>query len=254
MTNLHETTLTLALTGGWMARAVGLLCILFVLAFVIAEGPPPLQRMTGREVMFALGMLAMFGGLAVAWRWEAWGGAVAVVAWIALAGQLGEHALDPPFLVPVVAGALHLLCAWRLRGGEVVGEAGRWGVVSRVGWVLVAVFVVLCANEMFGQPPLMAGSRIAQEAVGEWEGQAGLARLRLRIAPDGGVVGALGVIPIDGARMQVNRSWFGRLIHWRSDYVMRSSEVSLHVDLRGGALEGTLTRGGHGRQISLRRR
>jgi hypothetical protein len=53
--------------------------VLFILAFLIGEGPPALTRMTRRELLFSAGMACLFLGLVVAWFREGWGGLLSVV-------------------------------------------------------------------------------------------------------------------------------------------------------------------------------
>jgi hypothetical protein len=220
------------------ARLAGGLLFLFFAAMVVGEGPPNPLRLTARENLYAVGMLLLYGGLAVAWFRADWGGAMTVGGWVYLALLSWELPLDWPLAAPGIVGAVHAVCAW----------AG-WVKVRRpslVVCVLLAGFVGLCANEMFGNPPLMAsGERPLAELAGDWgDGEA-----RLRIDATGVVSGTVGADSIGTARLEPNRSWFGRLLGWRTDYRIRGRLVSgepINVLLNGGSggLAGTVEVGG----------
>jgi hypothetical protein len=63
-----------------------------------------------------------------------------------------------------------------------------WIVLS----VLLGVFVLLCANEMFGQPPLMTGwGPPPAEFVGTWSAGEGAQEIALTIGPNGAVSGTI---------------------------------------------------------------
>jgi hypothetical protein len=105
-----------------------------------------------------------------------------------------------------------------------------------VAGVALAMFVLLCANEMFAQPPLMTPAfRPSPELVGSWQGDLKLPQevaVDLRVDVDGSVHGAIGNAAVIEGRITFNRSWFGRLMNWRTDYLIR------------GRLSGALESGG----------
>src|ERR1017187_8180659 len=43
------------------------------------------------------------------------------------------------------------------------------------------------------------------------------------IGPDGSVSGAVGNAALTNGQLAANRSWFGRLMNWRTDYVIRGT-------------------------------
>ena len=142
-----------AVIGRWTARIAGTLIALFFLAFFIGEGFPPIFRLPWRESLSVLVLSAVVVGLLLAWKWEGLGGAVAVAAGRSDAPDrhAGNWALL--FLVPAAIGLLHVVCWWRLRSAGVGWEVPR-KVLIVVG-LAVGVFILLCANEAFGMPPLM---------------------------------------------------------------------------------------------------
>ena len=234
MKTFQELTWQGAAAGRWVARIAGSLIVLFALAFLIGEGFPDLAKMGAREllILLALGCLAL--GLVVAWLWEAWGGLITVFAWVFVSvlakGMAGGWAL----LLPAI-GLLHLLCWWRLRGTAPARPANA-AALSRfklhyVFWGLLGVFLLLCANEIFGNPPLMARPvRPLEEMAGTWSavlttvsGQPLIAEIPvvLTIEPDGSVAGTIGDAKLTGGRLLPNRSWFGRLMKWRTEFVIQ---------------------------------
>lgn len=190
--------------------------VLFVLSFLVAEGPPPLSRMTTHEQLFALGMALLFLGLVAAWFSQTWGGLLSVAGWLFLLFVAGKQAMRWPFVIPAAIGVLHVLCGTVFRGrGAVALPRGVWGIL--------AIFVVLCANEMFGNPPLMtpAPGVLPPGLAGTWVTDDGLTRFTIQ--PDGNVTGSIGGTALNDARLTRNRSWFGRILHWRTDYIIRGS-------------------------------
>jgi hypothetical protein len=217
--------------------------VLFLLAFVFGEGPPPLARMTVREQLYWLGVVSLFLGLIVAWFREGWGGLLSVLGWGFLAVLAGKPVWNLLFSIPAAIGVLHLLCWWRLRGPAPLPA----GVPKPILFLLapLAVFVLLCANEIFGQPPLMtAAGQPPSGLVGTWYGN-GSVPVLFAIAPDGSVSGAVGNQALTDGRLVPNRSWFGRLMHWRTDYLIRGAlsqgdRFMAPLVLRGPDLDGTL--------------
>jgi hypothetical protein len=238
MTTFARLTWQAAVAGRWTARILGTLMVLFLLAFVFGEGLPSLARMTAREQFYALCLGGMFLGLIVAWFWEGWGGLLSVLGW----GLLGVIAKLPvwllPFSIPPAIGLLHLLCWWRLRSqpaapapGNAAGRAG-FSTLYTLLWVALAAFVLMCANEIFGNPPLMTGTgRLPAEMAGTWHASLTMAS---RQPPDGSVSGTVGDATLTNGEFIRNRSWFGRLMNWRTDYMIRGT-LSQVVESYGGA-------------------
>ena len=215
-----------------LARLTGTLLLLFFLAFVLAEGPPNPLRLTASEALYALGMLALYGGLALAWRHPKWGGAVTLGGWLFLAILSGRVPFDWPLALPATVGVLFLLSA-----NAPKRPTPTWAKVLLYG--PLPVFVLLCANEMFGNPPLMAVS------IGEHTGPCSVPNAAITVASDATVTGTVTGIPIQRARMEPNRSWFGRLLGWRTDYRIRGvlttgEPLNILLNARSTGLAGTV--------------
>lgn len=238
MTPFSQLTWRAAAAGRWTARVAGGLMVLFLVAFIIADGPPPLLRMTAREQGFAFGIACLYGGLLLAWRRAAWGGLLSLAGWGLTWLIEGRPLWTLPFTLPAAVALLHLLCWWRLRGPAPPPAPPHPGLKAlRVSlWAAAAVFVLLAANEIFGLPPLMATPRRPPPALlGSWSADLpGGLPLVFTIAPDGAVSGAIGKAELVRARITGNRSWFGRLMRWRTGYLVRG-ELAFPVELPGGA-------------------
>jgi len=244
--------------------------VLFFLAFVFGEGPPPFARMSVRELFYALGLGSLFLGLIVAWFWEGWGGLLSLAGWGLLAILANRLPWDLPFSIPAAIGLLHLLCWWVLRGpvppSSPVNSTARAGFSTLYTLLCVplAAFILLCANEIFGQPPLMTRTgRPPAEMTGTWyanltmvSGQRLPAEIPVvfTIGPDGSVSGTVGNAALTKGQFVGNRSWFGRLTNWRTDYLIRGTlsrvvesyggtagdRFSAPLNLRGSELGGSL--------------
>jgi hypothetical protein len=250
MTQLNRLTWQAAAAGRWIARIGGALMVLFLLAFVFGEGPPRFGKMTTRENLLALGMGSLFLGLIVAWFREGWGGLLSVLGW-GFFGLVEKRPMwDWPLSIPAAMGLLHLVCWWRLRGpappAEPVSPAARVHRKMLYAAVLavLTVFVLLCANEMLGQPPLMtAAGRPPAEAVGTWTAEVtkvsreplpGGIPVELTVHADGSVSGTIGGKQLTSGRLMQNRSWFGRMMNWRTEYLIRGTLAGA-VESYGGA-------------------
>jgi len=233
-----------AVLARWIARVSGGLLFLFFLALVIGEGPPPLLAMGPHERAFWFGLLALFAGLALAWIWEGWGAILTLAGWVflcVLARRLPAGAL---FLVPAAIALLHLLCWLRLRlpAPAMAPAPAAVRIAARVAWALAAVFALLCANEIFGNPPLMTPAlRPNSNLAGRWQSTPGSPlSAALEIHSDGRVTGAVADIPLVDARFANNRTWFGRLMHWRNEYSLEARGIHAGFTLRNGRLEGAV--------------
>ncbi|MGA2771822.1 MAG: hypothetical protein ABSG26_13505 [Bryobacteraceae bacterium] len=240
-----------AVIARWTARIAGTLMALFFLAFFVGEGFPNIFRLPWRESLSVLALSAVVAGLLLAWKWEGLGGAV-VLAAVGLMPLIGTRGIGL-LLVPAAIGLLHLVCWWRLRSAGVGWEVPR-KVLIVVG-LAVGVFILLCANEAFGMPPLMTPAfHPPRDMVGTWEAKLGSMDAVFTINPDASVSGRIGDATLTNGRMIYNRSWFGKLMHWRTDYlrmgklsrVVRPSErvagdgFTAPLTMRGVGLEGAL--------------
>jgi hypothetical protein len=264
MTAFDTFTWQAALAGRWTGRILGSLMVLFILVFVFAEGPPPLARMAVREQLYALALTCLFLGLILAWFYEAWGGLLSIVGWVLLLALARQPAWNLLFLIPAALGLLHLVCWWRLRGpipqeaiGSLFGLPLRPLVLTLS--VLLGIFLLLCVNEIFGQPPLMAGGNQPPAGmVGTWRANLATgAPVVFAIGPDGSVSGTVGDAALTDGRFLPNRSWFGRLMHWRTCYLIRGRisgvSFSAPLNLTGSELAGALflPRAGSPKPLSL---
>jgi hypothetical protein len=233
-----------AVVGRWTARIAGTLIALFFLAFFVGEGFPPIFRLPWREGLSALAMTAMILGLLLAWKWEGLGGAVAVAA-IVLMRLIGIRGIGTfLFLLPAATGLLHVVCWSGLRSAGVGWEVPR-KALALVG-IAVAVFILLCANEIFGMPPLMTPAfHPPRDMVGTWEANSTTIDAVFTINPDASVSGRIGDATLIDARIVYNRSWFGTFMHWRTDYLIvgrlsRGDRFTAPLTNTGTGLEGSL--------------
>ena len=222
MNALEAASWRAAVIGRWTARIAGTLMFLLFLTFFFGEGPPDLSRLTSAERLQMLGLAALFLGLPIAWKWEGLGGLI-TVAGFGFQGALSAGNLQRWVLyVPALAGAAHLASWARLRlaapAGLVPWRLPRSVVVSLLA--VSAVFLLLCANEMFGQPPLMTPTLHPDSGlVGTWRG-GGSNSVEFVIHSDGSVTGAVGEAAITAGHIRYGRSWFGRLMHINAPYLV----------------------------------
>lgn len=269
MFTLETLTWRAAVVGRWTALIFGSLMVLLFLAFFFGEGPPRLSALTGAEQLQFLAMGALFLGLALAWKWEGLGGLLAVAGFLALVAINRRHLALWALDLPAAIGAVHVACWFRLRTGA-PRHLTPWHLSHNVLLGLgspLALFLLLCANEMFGQPPLMTPTlRPSGTLLGTWTGTS--AEVVLTIHEDSSVTGTVGGIPLSTGRIRYGRSWFGKLMNWNADYVIRgqlSAEVrmSRHVSGRdfavplmahGQGLEGALFLDNQPVRLRLRKR
>jgi len=100
--------------GRWVALVLGSLLFLGFLAFFFGEGPPHFARLTAQERWLFVGFGGLFGGLALAWFREGWGGLLSLAGWALFFFLDRRGSLTVPFLLPATVGLLHLVCWWRL--------------------------------------------------------------------------------------------------------------------------------------------
>jgi hypothetical protein len=227
-----------AMAGCWAARIAGLLFALLFLAFLVGEGPPPMWN------LHFLGLAGIACGLIAAWKWEGVGGAITLAGcgllWLADRG-FAAGAAAPLAVMPAATGLLHVVCWARLRGAA----PGRlpWAV-----WVALAVFLLLCGNEVLGNPPLMTPGRPAAAVVGRWRSAAGNPGVVLAVGGDGALAGTIDGKRLSDGRVSGNRSWFGKMMHWRTDYRIRGKlngdPVHGWLVVKAPKLEGDVLVGG----------
>ncbi|MBM3782809.1 MAG: hypothetical protein FJW30_00540 [Acidobacteria bacterium] len=235
----------------WIARLAGSLLFLFFAVFVVADGPPPFLTMTARENFYALALFSLFTGLAVAWSWPLSGGGLTVLGWLLLAALARRQPLDWPLSAPAAVGLVNLFVGWRLRSRPAPPRP-KWVAIATLG--PLPLFLLIAGNEILGDPPLFAGFPEPVAVIaGEWIAQSPQAQLL--IAPDGSVTGRIDGIEINGGRLRPNRSPFGRLVDWRTDYLVRGVGISIPLNHSGGTLRGSFSRqNGSGRPLVLLRK
>jgi hypothetical protein len=234
-----------AVIARWTARIAGTLMALFFLAFFVGEGFPNIFRLPWRESLSVLALSAVVVGLLLAWIWEGLGGAVALAGMVGFMLLIGFRGVATGLLlVPAAIGLLHIVCWWSLRSAAVGWEVPR-KILIVVG-LAVGVFILLCANEAFGMPPLMTPAlHPPPDMVGTWEAKLGSMDAVFTINPDASVSGRIGDATVMNGRIVYNRSWFGKLMHWRTDYLImgklsRGDRFTAPLTMRGVGLEGAL--------------
>jgi hypothetical protein len=212
-----------AVIGRWTALIFGTLMVLLFLAFFFGEGPPHFSALTGADKLqfAALGVLLL--GLIIAWKWEGAGGLFALAGFVVFLAIDSSHLKLSLFDIPGAIALLHIACWWRLRASPPAGPV-PWhfshGILLGFGAAL-AIFILLCANEMLGQPPLMTPSlHPSANLLGSWTQTAPIG-VTLTFYDDATVTGTVDGTDLAGARVTYGRSWFGRLLHWNADYVIR---------------------------------
>lgn len=248
-----------AVLGRWIALIFGTLMVLFFLAFFFGEGPPHLSALTAADKLqfTALGVLLL--GLIVACKWEGVGGLLALAGFVTFITINSSHLKLSLFDFPAVIAVVHIACWWRLRAGPpstlVPWHVSR-DILVGLG-ALLAVFLILCANEIFGQPPLMTPSlHPSANLQGAWR-QTGRLDVALTIHEDASVTGTVDGADIAGARVTYGRSWFGSLLHWNADYVIRGRiadrDFAAPLMATPAGLSGSMFRDGRPMRLKLRK-
>jgi hypothetical protein len=235
-----------AVMGRWAARILGTLMVLLFITFALGEGLPAPSQLTSIEKLQFVGVIGIVVGLLLAWKWEGLGGLLGVAGFILLVALSRSHLRMWVFWFPAVVVLVHVVCWTRLRAAAPVGLLA-WnlprGLVVSVLAVL-AVFLILCADEIFGQPSLMTPAlRPSADLTGIWHAsltqvlrKAMVQQIRgeLTIHVDGTVTGTIGRSEIAQARIRYGRSWFGKVMRFNADYVIAGKltnevRVSTHV-------------------------
>ncbi len=254
MTDIAQLTLDTAAALRWLARILGSLMVLFILAFLVGEGgPPPVHRFTGRELAYALAMTLLFGGLVLAWFREGWGGLVSILGWVLFCIVSGRPIVEWPVALPAAIGGLHVVC-WLVLRNHSPAPLSRPALFLIL--IPVAILALLCANEIFGMPPLMTSSSAPPAAMlGTWADTS--AAVALTVDPDGKISGTVAGQPVTAGRFNRNRSWFGELLNWRTEYIVIGDiagrgRFTMPLNPVGPDLRGSLFQGPHGRTSPVR--
>jgi len=170
-----------------------------------------------------------------------------------------------------LAGILFILVWWAHRQGmeparaasprQNLGSAG-WARRSALG--VAFVLLALVAAEAVLPTSLLAHRTLPPARLaGRWEGQAkvlnswgppGELMVVVTVNGDGSVAGTVGAATLLNARIGPNRSWLGKALGLRSDYIVRGTlreaitpllglacpVVTFSADLEGHTLKGTL--------------
>jgi hypothetical protein len=219
----------------WVAHVLSVLILFF---FAVMMGGEVMQGQTPnlkpQEILFFAAVAVQLIGLLIAFRKETPGGLMVLVGYLLQAVLLPRSALIPFFAVLPFTGLLRLSCAWFERhqappSHAVTGKRASHRIALMVSLV-VAVFLGLVSSEIFMSPPPLALRHVAVPAglVGGWQGQARVAnawvrqrRLPVRLAVDasGMAEGTIGDARFLRGKLLPARSWFGRALRLKTDYV-----------------------------------
>lgn len=130
---------------------------------------------------------------------------------------------------------------------EPSGRRRMSNVLVAAGVVLIVALCVLISEATMTPPPLARGASPAPEFAGGWRGFATAwvddheihLPVDLRIENDGAVAGSIGSSRIHG-RFTRNRSWLGRGLNLRTDYII-VGEASDYPGAPKHGLEETMT-------------
>jgi hypothetical protein len=232
-----EFTWQAAKAGRLTASAIGSFLALVFVFFAIGEGLPALSQMTFQEQICALGVFSIVAGLIGADIREGLGGAIAIAGWLLVAVSSRHAPLRWLFTTAAGVGVMHVLAWWRLQGAPPRdGAAGtsRDSKLLRIFlWIALAAFLLLCVNEVFGEPPIMVPTALPQSLSGTWTGGLAAGPITLNIAADRSVTGSIAGARVVGGQLIANRTWFGRLMHWRTEYLIHG-RLSSSIDAGAG--------------------
>ncbi len=103
----------------WMARTLGTVLLILIVAFAIGEGVPSPLAMSLRENLLSVALLAMVVGQIVAWRWEGIGGGLILLGFILFAIVNHGVPLNIVFVPWIATGMLYQVCWWRTSRAKV---------------------------------------------------------------------------------------------------------------------------------------
>ncbi len=254
--------------GKWGGRLTALLLLLFWGMFFVEHLSEWFLRGDGRYPpawvsVHELFHFVMLAGLAMMLKWEKAGALVMIIATVAFFGGIGFHGFPWIALInlaPVGCFGIAWLAEWRLRTTDAVAQGPQKLVLAVMGAAFTAL-VLLCANEMLGNPPLLTPALHSSSAlVGSWQARAQAwpgpseIEVHLTVHADGTVSGEIGGASVAGARISGNRTWLGRRLHWRTDYVIQGElsgvvgaapltngdRLAAPLNLEGGDLVGSI--------------
>jgi len=144
-------------------------------------------------------------------------------------------------------------------------------VLFSVAGLLLILAIGLLLIEVVPNPPLLAPElRPTAPMIGTWKGTARMSTIettssdlevQVEILPNATVTGWVGGAKIETARLANNRSWLGRRLGLRTDYIIlgeaalpsgeRRWEFQIPLTLEEGTFKGALFIEGKPRRISL---
>jgi hypothetical protein len=223
--------------GKWAGRLTALLLLVFWGAFFVEHLTEWFLRGDGRyppawvwrQQSFHLVMLV---GLGMMLKWERLGAVVMTIGTLAFFAAIGFHTLPVIALynlVPIACFSVYWLARWRLNTTGAQANSflrPQKAVLVALGATFTA-FVVLSANEILGNPPLMTPALQPLALAGSWQAKAdawpGPSEIEIlfTVSADGSVSGKIGDATLASARITRNRTWLGQAINWRTGYIIR---------------------------------
>jgi len=216
-----------------------------------------------------LGMAGLAAGLLLAWKWEGFGGLLSVAGFALLVAISRSHLRMWVFWFPAAVALVHIVCWERLRAAAPAGlvpwRLSRTSVLCLL--TPLALFLLLCANEIFGRPPLMTPRLFPGPGLaGTWHAGRGI-QVTLTIRSDAAVTGKIGETDVTEAHIIYDRSWFGKLMKFNSEYLIQGKlarevrvservagkEFTIPLTAQGQTLAGSLFLGGQPARLSLAR-
>ena len=226
----------------WSARILGALLVLLFAAIAMGERLPVLAELGAQERMIFLAWAAILSGLILAWKKEG-SGSLLTLAGAGLIIGLNSASLRMwPVQLCAATAVVHAAC-W-----VVLHDKPSAIVPPKIFWAAGALLLLLPANEIFMNPPLMTAAFSPPESmVGSWrQMHAGGDDLMFTIREDGTVTGTFAGNSFMDATIVYNRSWFGKLMHWRSEYIIIGKNFTAPLHWKGEALQGALFERGKG--------
>ncbi|MCB0618661.1 MAG: hypothetical protein KDC43_03175 [Saprospiraceae bacterium] len=103
----------------WIARLIGLLFVLLLVANMLSSGLPELLKFSWTETLELVGLLLMITGIFQEYRWELVGGLLMIAGYLVFAVAEGQVLVGLVFPFIFVAGALHVLVwIWKRNSHE----------------------------------------------------------------------------------------------------------------------------------------
>jgi len=153
--------------------------VLMILVFMVGEGLPRPGMLTPSEKLGFAVTVAMMLGLILGWRWEGFGGSLALASYFGFAGLGAYQLLTSPFLAGGLAGVFYLLAwltsdrsEWRAHGGpkRLGFSAAALGGTALLFWVWLGM----------GARSMEARTRGLPEISGRWTGSSFVSDSRIR--------------------------------------------------------------------------